>query len=70
MCKQIKPNSNQFRPWMRWFAQDANGKWWGYEHEPHLADTSWYENEVGMSELVDIRTKSVDWKQSLQKIHD
>lgn len=28
-------------------AQDANGAWWGFAHEPNLSDDSWYENEVG-----------------------
>lgn len=33
--------------WVRWVAQDANGAWWGFEHEPNEGATSWYENEVG-----------------------
>jgi hypothetical protein len=34
-------------PWVRWRAQDADGVWWGYAHEPNLSDASGYENEVG-----------------------
>lgn len=32
---------------MAWFAQDADGTWWGYEAEPNPMDRGWYENEVG-----------------------
>ena len=70
MSEQIKPDSNQFPKWMRWLAQDADGRWWGYEHEPHLAEVSWYENEVGLSVLLELSVKSNDWKESLQKIGD
>lgn len=33
--------------WVRWLAQDRNGSWWGFEHEPNEGAYSWYENEVG-----------------------
>ena len=33
--------------WVRWLAQDRDGAWWGFEHEPNEGDSSWYENEVG-----------------------
>lgn len=42
-------DSNQLLSWMRWIAQDKDGHWWAYEHEPHMADSGWYENEVGRS---------------------
>ena len=64
----MKPDSNQLQQWMRWIAQDADGKWWAYEHEPHLADTSWYENEVGRFVFINKTTNSDNWKKTLQKI--
>ena len=70
MSEKIKPHSNQFPAWMRWLAQDEDGKWWGYEHEPHMADISWYENEVGRSALVNLACRSINWKKSLKKIID
>ena len=33
--------------WAKWIACDADGTWWAFEAEPHLANQSWYENEVG-----------------------
>ena len=64
----MRPESKQFPSWMRWIAQDADGVWWGYEHEPHLADTAWYENEVGLSIKLSEDTELGDWKYSLQRV--
>ena len=64
----MKPDSNQLQKWMRWIAQDADGQWWGYEHEPHLADSSWYENEVGLSEKISGIEKANKWRESLTKL--
>ena len=64
----MKPDSKQLPSWMRWLAQDADGAWWGYEHEPHLADIAWYENEVGLSIKLSEDTEIGDWKHSLQRI--
>ena len=33
--------------WVHWLAQDADGAWWGFEVEPLMHDSGWYENEVG-----------------------
>ena len=53
---------------MRWLAQDADGVWWGYEHEPHMADSSWYENEVGRYAAIGKKTENSNWKHSLRKL--
>jgi hypothetical protein len=53
--KTLEPSENpsprQLRrlcpDWVRWLAQDRDGAWWGFEHEPNEGDSSWYENEVG-----------------------
>ena len=66
----MKPDSNQFPRWMRWIAQDADGCWWGYEHEPHMADSGWYENEVGLSAKISTDNKNADLKDTLKKIND
>jgi len=43
----IKLNQIVMPIWVKWFAQDADGHWWGYEAEPHQHDHGWYENEIG-----------------------
>jgi hypothetical protein len=54
--------------WARWLAQDADGTWWAYEAEPHIAERSWYENEVGESIVVIKKAPNAQWKNSLKKI--
>lgn len=54
--------------WARWLAQDANGAWWAYEHEPNEGATSWYENEVGRYQRVGSGAPNSEWRGTLQKI--
>jgi hypothetical protein len=54
--------------WARWLAQDANGNWWVFEHEPNEGATSWYENEVGRYQLVHNGLPNPDWRNSLMKV--
>ena len=54
---------------MRWIAQDEDGIWWGYEHEPNMSDTGWYENEVGLSKKISQQKIDVHWRHSLKKIN-
>lgn len=54
--------------WCHWLAQDRDGSWWAFEHEPNLAFDSWYENEVGRSEKVALTSRVADWQQSLIRI--
>ena len=65
----MKPDCNQFPAWMRWIAQDEDGIWWGYEHEPNMSDTGWYENEVGLSKKIIHQKSSLHWALSLKKIN-
>lgn len=58
---------NQFPSWMRWIAQDEDGTWWGYEHEPNMSDSGWYENEVGLSLKIKEEKINKNWKDSLKK---
>jgi hypothetical protein len=62
------PDFSQLPDWARWLAQDADGVWWAYEHEPNLADTAWYENEVGRGIELGRSAISADWQMSLKKI--
>jgi hypothetical protein len=59
---------DQIPRWVVWIAQDSDGAWWGYEHEPNMSDTGWYENEAGAL----IRLKQEDpnpaWQRSLLKV--
>jgi len=49
--------------WVSWLAQDADGKWWGYEVEPHQHDHGWYENEIGR--FIELSQSKPDKKWSL-----
>lgn len=55
-------------PWVRWVAQDANGAWWGFEHEPNEGDTSWYENEVGRYVRLDGGKPNPRWMDTLKRV--
>ncbi|MGD8590587.1 MAG: hypothetical protein PVG22_17325 [Chromatiales bacterium] len=55
-------------PWVRWLAQDQNGAWWGYEHEPNEGDISWYENEVGRYLLLGKGTPNQNWRRALHRL--
>ena len=45
----MKPDYSKLPVWVGWIAQDADGAWWAYEHEPNMSANGWYENEVGHS---------------------
>lgn len=53
--------------WVAWIAQDADGAWWGYEAEPNLHDTGWYENEVGRYVRLGRSAPSADWTSTLTR---
>ena len=55
-------------PWARWLAQDADGTWWAYEHEPNEGTASWYENEVGDSIRLCNDLPNSNWRRSLTRI--
>ncbi|MEE9351830.1 MAG: hypothetical protein V3U78_06185 [Thiotrichaceae bacterium] len=52
--------------WARWLAQDADGTWWAYEHEPNEFHKGWYENEVGRFVKLLKAEPNTLWKDSLQ----
>ena len=54
--------------WARWIAQDEDGTWWAYEAEPHIAEKSWYENEVGRSARLVQTTAKAHWHQTLYSL--
>jgi len=66
----MKPDCNQFSGSMRWMAQDSDGSWWAYEHEPNMADSGWYENEVGGSERLSKESVNPQWRETLQRINE
>lgn len=51
--------------WVNWIAQDHDGAWWGFEHEPNEGDGCWYENEVGKYVKLAQDTINPDWQKSL-----
>jgi hypothetical protein len=54
--------------WVEWVAQDPDGSWWGYEHEPLAHDGGWYENEVGRCLKIVEQAPGADWRTSLQRV--
>ena len=57
---------SQLPDWVRCIAQDADGSWWAYEHEPNMSDSGWYENEIGRSIYLQKDQSDSQWR---QKIH-
>lgn len=56
--------------WVRWLAQDRNGAWWGFEHEPNEGDDGWYENEVGRAVRLAEGDANDRWRATLRKVRD
>jgi len=54
--------------WVKWIAQDKDGKWWGFSDEPHEHHAGWYENEVGRYIFIKQDIENEDWQKSLLKI--
>jgi len=67
LMKNSVLNQDRLPAWVRWLAQDANGTWWGFEAEPHQADTSWYENEVGRYVRLETGEPNPQWRESLRR---
>lgn len=53
--------------WVKWIAQDRNGAWWGFEHEPNEGATSWYENEVGRYVRLGQGKPNPMWRETLRR---
>ena len=62
------PDCSQLPLWVRWIARDADGTWWGYEHEPNPGDHGWYENEVGRNIRIEKGPSDPDWRKHIYKI--
>jgi hypothetical protein len=62
------PKQKDLPTWIFWLAQDANGAWWGFEVEPLMHESGWYENEVGkyMKICTDLSNKL--WSKSLEAV--
>lgn len=56
--------------WAEWLAQDGDGTWWAYEHEPNQSHSGWYENEVGRSLRLCQEVPNPSWKQALVRCGD
>ena len=59
---------DQIPSWVVWIAQDSDGTWWAYQHEPNMSDSGWYENEVGALMKLMKSDPNPAWKSSLRKI--
>ena len=56
--------------WARWQAQDADGRWWAYEHEPNQGDSGWYENEAGRVALLRQDRPPDNWQTCLLRLDE
>jgi hypothetical protein len=72
MTRRPNPSLEQLRPlcppWVRWLAQDRDGAWWGFEHEPNEGDSSWYENEVGRYVRLERGPANPEWRKALYRV--
>jgi hypothetical protein len=59
---------SQLPDWVRWLAQDADGSWWAYEHEPNMSDSGWYENEAGRNVHLRKDTPNSRWRQEIHNL--
>ena len=66
MCSA--PSINEAPAWVEWIAQDRDGSWWGYAHEPNPADAGWYENEVGEFVRLGGTAPNPDWPGTLRRV--
>ena len=64
------PEFSQLPEWVGWIAQDADGTWWAYEHEPNMSDAGWYENEVGRSVRLLDDVPNPAWREELHNLKD
>lgn len=65
----MKQNLLQYTPeWVNWLAQDRNGAWWGFEHEPNEGAYSWYENEVGRYIKLFQESPNPGWRLTLKEV--
>ena len=62
------PDCSQLPAWVRWIAQDADGTWWAYEHEPNQGDRGWYENEVGRNIRLMKAPGNPRWRKEIYKL--
>ncbi|HED34078.1 MAG TPA: hypothetical protein ENJ08_07675 [Gammaproteobacteria bacterium] len=54
--------------WVRFIAQDIDGRWWGYSVEPLQNHRGWYENEVGEHIRLVQGKASERWRESLIRV--
>ena len=64
----FSPDLSKLPDWVRWIAQDADGAWWAYEHEPNMSHSGWYENEVGQCLRLGQGSKNQEWRHSIRAI--
>ena len=62
------PDCSQLPEWVRWIAQDGDGNWWAYEHEPNMSHCGWYENEVGRTKHVLKEAPNPYWREGIHTI--
>lgn len=53
--------------WANWIAQDANGSWWYFEHEPSASGGCWY-GGVGKVRFVHKDAPNPNWRDTLRRL--
>ena len=56
--------------WANWIAQDPDGKWWLYQAGPLQHHCGWYENEIGIYQLLGPGKARDNWQQQLYRLRD
>lgn len=65
MDKYLKPDWNDAPEWANWVAQDPNGSWWWYEHEPRKGKSRWINTADTMCSQA--RVLHIDWHNTLEE---
>ncbi len=63
-----KPDWKDVPNWVTYMAQDQNGKWWGYNNEPHDGEKRW-DCDTDNYRLIKIRFTGVyqSWRKTLEE---
>ncbi|UCE88735.1 MAG: FHA domain-containing protein, partial [Pseudomonadota bacterium] len=53
---------------LNWIAQDEDGIWWGFEHEPHEGGRGWVDDKSGLRIRLKEERLNPNWRTTLQKL--
>lgn len=60
--------SDKAPEWANWIAQDANGSWWYFEHEPSAVGSCYWDGGFGKLGFVRKDAPSPNWRTTLARV--